>query len=94
MDRCVQVVDQLGADGGLGQHQLNRGERIAGIAVEHRKERLVGFGRLEALLFYRRRTALRQPLQRFDGALQEFADLSPRLTAFVARADPAPRRPA
>ena len=35
--------------------------------------------------FYRRRAALGQPGQRFDGAIQKFADLSAGLAAFVAR---------
>ena len=53
MDRGIQIVDQLRADRGLGQNQLNGGEGIAGIAVQHRKERQVFFGRLEAFFFDR-----------------------------------------
>jgi hypothetical protein len=32
MDGSVQVVDQLGAEGGLCENQLNRGERVMGVA--------------------------------------------------------------
>ncbi len=32
MDGSVQVVDQLRAEGGLCENQLNRGERVMGVA--------------------------------------------------------------
>ena len=48
MDGGVQVVDQLRANGGLCENQLNRGERVECVAVQHRKECLVSLGRLKA----------------------------------------------
>ena len=47
---AFKIVNQLRADGGLRQNQLNGGERIARVAVEHRKEGLVSFGRIESVL--------------------------------------------
>src|SRR6266436_542639 len=65
MDRRVQVVDQLRADGGLCQNQLDGGERVAGVAVQHRQERRA---------FHGRPTAFCQAIQRAHGATQKFAD--------------------
>ena len=76
MNRSVQVVDQLRADGALRQNQFNRGERVVCVAAEHRKERLVSFGRLKVLVFHGRRAALCQARDRSPGAPQVFADLS------------------
>src|SRR5208283_3474222 len=84
MDGSVQVVDQLRADGGLCENQLNRGERVAGVAVKHRKECLVSLGRLKAFLFNRRCTALCQTRHRSHGTAQIFADPA-RMASFVTR---------
>src|ERR1039457_5946952 len=83
MDGSVQIVNQLGADGGLGQDQLNGGERIASVAIEHCQERQIFVGRLKTFLFDRHSTSFRQPGQGFHGALQELTDLSTRFTALV-----------
>src|SRR5271167_656317 len=83
MDRCVQVVDQLRADGGLRQNQLNGGKRVACVAIEHRKERQVFVGWLKAFLFDCQRTSLGKPHQGFHGAMQELTDLSTRFAALV-----------
>ena len=48
MDGRVQIVDQLRADGGLCENQLNRGERVVCVVVKHRKECVVSLGRLKA----------------------------------------------
>ena len=53
MDRCVQIVDQLRADGGLGENQLHGGQGIAGVTVKHGKIRIVPLGGLEIFLFHR-----------------------------------------
>src|SRR5271166_1994117 len=58
VDRRVQIVNQLGADGGLRQNQLNCGKRITCVAVEHREERQVFVGWLKAFLFDCQRTSL------------------------------------
>src|ERR1019366_4792197 len=83
MDGRVQIVNQLGTDGGLGQNQLNGGKRIASVAIKHRKERQVFVGWLKAFLFDCHRTSLRQPRQGFHGAMQELTDLSTRFAALV-----------
>src|SRR5208283_5291153 len=83
MDGSVQIVNQLGADSGLCQNQLNGGKRIACVAIEHRKERQVFVGWLQAFLFDRQRTSLGKPRQGFHGAMQELTDLSTRFAALV-----------
>ena len=50
MDRSIQVIDQLRADGRLGQHQLDGREGVAGVTVQDSEKCVVVFGRLEAFL--------------------------------------------
>src|SRR5271169_7036549 len=83
MDGSVQIVNQLGADGGLCQNQLEGGKRIASVAVEHRKERHVFVGWLKAFLSDCQRTSLGKPRQGFHGAMEELTDLSARFAASV-----------
>ena len=49
MDRRIEIVDQLRADRGLSQHKINGRSRVSRVAIEHRKECVIFFGRLEAL---------------------------------------------
>src|SRR5208282_2414840 len=79
----VQIVNQLGADGRLGQNQLNGGKRIASVAIEHCKEPQVLVRWLKAFLFDCRGTSLRQPRQGLHSAMQELTDLSTRLAALL-----------
>ena len=83
MDGGVQIVDQLGADGGLGQNQLNGGKRIASVAIEHRNERQVFVGWFKAFLFDCQHTSLGKSRQGFHGAMQELSYLSTRFAALV-----------
>src|SRR5256885_1258659 len=46
----VQVVDQLGADTGLRQDEIDRRERVATVALEEREEPLIRFSRLDGAL--------------------------------------------
>src|SRR5882672_10253381 len=77
MDRRIQVVDQLGADRRLLQHQLNRGEGAASVAADHIQERIgvlkIGFGR----------ASLDQSGQQPRGAGETAADLGAGLAANV-----------
>ena len=94
MDGRVQIVDQLRADDGLCENQLNRGERVACVVVKHRKECVVSLGRLKAFLF-------NQPLR---SSLPDQTSLSrhgPNIRGSVRRTscfrhweDLVPRRPA
>src|SRR5580700_12180745 len=43
MDRRVQIVHQLRANGGLCQHQLDSRYRVLYVAIQHREERPVFF---------------------------------------------------
>src|SRR5271166_1006479 len=83
MDGSVQIVDQLGADGGLCQNQLDGGKRIASVAIEHREERQVFVGWFKAHFFDCQRTSLGKTRQGFHGAVEELADLSARFAALV-----------
>src|SRR5437762_6898010 len=76
MNRRVQVVDQLRADGGLGQNQIQRGERVARVAVQHRPECLVS---------HRRPADFCEAVQRVHGATEEFTNL---WAALIARQPP------
>src|SRR5208283_2804116 len=60
-------------------------QRVAGVTVEHHKERMVSFSRLNAFLFYRRSIALCHARDCSDGAHQVFAYLSTGLAAFLTR---------
>src|SRR6202795_5054696 len=84
MNGSVQVVDQRRADGGLRQDQLDGGERIARVALEHREECAIFFHRIEAFLFHCGRTAIGQTRDGFHGAAQIFANLSARPASFIA----------
>src|ERR1700675_2139363 len=84
MNGSVQVVDQRRADGGLRQDQLDGGERIARVALEHREECAIFFHRIEAFLFHCGRTAIGQTRDGFHGAAQIFANLSAGPASFIA----------
>src|ERR1019366_5892109 len=58
MDRSVQVIDQLRANGGLSENKLNRGERIASVIFQHGEKREIAFGGLEIILSHRFRVSL------------------------------------
>ena len=76
MDRGVQIVDQLGTDGGLGHHQFESGQRILRIPVEHRNKGPIltpGSSPESAIA----REQLRPGGQGADGTLKKVADLSP-----------------
>ena len=60
MDRSVQVIDQLGTERGLGENELDGGERVAGVAFQQREKREVGSGGLKVFLLYGRCVGLRQ----------------------------------
>ena len=47
--RSVEVVHQLGADPGLGEHQADRRQRLAGVAGEHLLEVVVPVARGDRL---------------------------------------------
>lgn len=75
MDGRVKIVNQLRTDVGLRQNQLNGGNRIARVTVEHRKEGLVAFGGIEKFLFHRQRAAAGKPRNCSDSAAQKFSNL-------------------
>ena len=50
MDGSVQVIDQLGADDGLRENQVNRGERIESVFFQHGQKCVVAFGGLKIFL--------------------------------------------
>jgi len=79
MNGSVQIINQLRTDNGLGQNQLNGGERVARVAIENRKKRRVLFGWLKTLRSDCYRTDFRQSRQSLNGALQELANLPTRL---------------
>src|ERR1039457_425923 len=83
MDGSIQIVDQLGANGGVGPKQVEGGKRSASVAIENRKERQVFVGWLKPLFFNCQRTSLGKPRQGFHGAMQELTDLSTRFAALV-----------
>src|ERR1700723_632381 len=85
MDGSVQIVDQLGTNRGLSENDFNGSKRVARVAVEHCNERQVFAGGLKAFLSDCHGTGFRQPRQGFHSAMQEFANLSPRLASLVAR---------
>src|ERR1700674_1320562 len=79
MNRSIQVIDQLRAEGRLRKNKLDGGERVASVPVEHSKKSVVVFGWLQVLFFHRRRVSLGQPRKRLDCAIQVFARLPTRL---------------
>src|SRR5450755_2171625 len=83
MNGSVQIIDQLGTDGGLRQNQLNGGQGIARVAIKHRKEGQVFVGGLKAFIFYCHCASFCQPGQGLYRAMQELTDLSGRLAVFV-----------
>src|SRR5437016_4121441 len=58
MHRCIQVVDQLGADSRLTEYKFHGGKRITRIAVQHSQEGLESVFSFEVSLPNRSRTAL------------------------------------
>jgi len=70
VDRGIQVVDQLRAEGSLGKNNLDGGKRVTSVPIEHGEKGVVGFGRLQVSLFYCRRISLGEPGKRFDSAMQ------------------------
>src|SRR5580692_8842649 len=76
MNGSVQVVDQRRADGGLRQDQLDGGERIARVALEHREKCVIFFRRIELLLFHCGGTAIAQTRDGFRGTAEILANLS------------------
>jgi len=85
MDGRVEIVNQLGADGGLGQDKFNGGERVNDVAIKDGEECEVLVSWRKTLFFDVRRTSRRQPGQSFNSAVQEFTYLSACLAALVAR---------
>ena len=83
VDRGVQVVDQLRAEGSLGKNNLDGCERVTSVPIEHGEKGVVRFGRLQASLFYCRRISLGQPGKRFDSAMQIVAHLPTGPAAFI-----------
>ena len=69
VDRRVEVVDDLRADRRLREHQLNRGLRVARVALDDRDERVVRRRRLQALLLDVAREDAGEPAQRRVAAL-------------------------
>ena len=84
MDRRVEVVDQLRADRGLGQYQLDRGQRVPRIAIYDTQKVLVGPRRFQAFLFHQRREGVRKPGERLHRTLQKIADPSASAATFFA----------
>src|SRR6202011_4152296 len=60
MDRSIQVIDQLRADGALGKNKLNGGERVASVTFQHSEKSEVAFGWLEVFLLHRCSISFRQ----------------------------------
>jgi len=60
VNRGIQVIDELRADGGLGENQLNCGEGIVGVTLQHGDVREVALSRLKVFLFNRRGKRLGQ----------------------------------
>ena len=94
MNGGIQVVDELRTDDRLGENQLNGGERVAGVAVQNRKERAVFLGGLQALLLLSTRQSsppIRPRLRRRDSGIRALV----RLPGCLRHSEvPAPRRPA
>src|SRR5262245_14438676 len=63
VNRRVEVVDELRSDRRLREHDLNRGARVARIAVDHVEKRAIGRG-VEAELLDERRRGAAERLQR------------------------------
>ena len=94
MDGSVQIVDQLRTDGGLRQNQFDGGQRIASVAIEHRKERRVFAGGLQGLPFDCHRASFGQSGQGRDGAIAETRGAAAQICCPGHWIVPAPHRPA
>src|SRR4029077_3365825 len=76
MDGRVQIIDQLGTDDRLSEDQLDRSERVAGVAGDHLEERVVAVGRYKILLLHRDRETLRKSVRSCDNPPKILADFS------------------
>src|SRR5437660_11376517 len=85
MDRRIQVIDQLGADGGLRQNKLNGGERILSVPFQYVEERGVRFRVVQTSTFHRRRIGFRKARNRTGRMLELIALLSAGGATSVAR---------
>src|SRR6202023_2227120 len=83
MERGIEVVDQLGADVRLGQHQLNGRERILRVAMEYRDEGFTSARGLQALLRHRDGATLGESDKRFSSALDEIAYLASGVASLI-----------
>src|SRR3989442_15935668 len=78
VNRRVQVVYELRADGGLGENELNGRLRIGGGAVEHGRERGAALRRLQGFGCNDASKEIRGPCQRGIPSPQELAGLRAR----------------
>lgn len=85
MDRGVEVVHELRADGGLGQHEIHR--RLGGPSVrgEDGHKATVPIDRLPALRLDQLRHQVRQARERLAAPPEKLPDLAARGAADVAR---------
>jgi len=60
VDGGIQIVNQLGTDRRLSEHDVDRRQGVLGIAIEDSKEPLIGLKRLDAFSCEGIRTTCRQ----------------------------------
>ena len=63
MNRRVEIVHRLRADGRLREHEVHRRQRVAGIAAQDLQERRVRVARLQMLGINERAVLIGKPLQ-------------------------------
>src|SRR5258706_4866191 len=83
MNRRVQVVDHLRADGGLREDELNRGLRVLGVVLDDADEREVRRDRLDAESSDESGEELAEIRQRALAAFQVFTRLAAGIVVLI-----------
>src|SRR5713226_5789444 len=83
MDRGVEVVDELRADRRLGEDELQRGLRVARVAIDDCDEREIRRRGLEAETFRESRQKLAEAGQRRVAAVEVLAGLPAGVAALI-----------
>ena len=85
VDRRVEVVDQLGADGWLCEDERNRGLRVARVAIDDANERVIRGRALEGEAIDGRGQGVGETVERLFAAAQILARLPAVFTRVFGR---------
>lgn len=85
MDRRVQIVDQLRADGRLSQDELHGGLRVARVAIDDADKRVKGRRRVDRESIDRGGQRPAQAVERLRATAQVLASLAAVLTRVFGR---------